>query len=337
MEKNPKYMYLESIKKRVSLHAKKGYCSWRIGDETFRITAGIERMLVYALYVGKEGYNFYELARLNLPDYVSLNANPEFIRSSFEKAHPLEDIEDYDYSMIPEYADPVHGMWLDGDGETWSFWITLEDEKAIMAVLNDHTPWQNGLFRLRSIARRYSMNIREDLIEQSLKGFLIQHGIEPGTIRKKERAYFKEQEAERRALAEAVPVGDDANGSRRRNNKSEENSTVVASIVLGIVMSIAIVVTWVSMSMGVKVPIAGQPFHTLLMMLAMDLFFTKSKGSVGFGIYCVAFLVASAITSLVGMLMDWELGMGGNAISSAINFFTPAIYGMLRGGQGFGR
>ena len=50
MEKDPKYMYLESIKKRVSLHAKKGYCSWRIGDETFRITAGIERMLVYALY-----------------------------------------------------------------------------------------------------------------------------------------------------------------------------------------------------------------------------------------------------------------------------------------------
>lgn len=100
MEKNPKYMYLEAIKKRVPLHSKKGYCSWRIGDETFRITAGIERMMVYALYVGHEGYNFYELARLNLPDYVSLNANPEFLKSTFEKAH----------------------------------WITLEDKRAIMAV-----------------------------------------------------------------------------------------------------------------------------------------------------------------------------------------------------------
>lgn len=181
MEKNPKYMYLEAIKKRVPLLAKKGYCSWRIGEETFRITSGIERMLVYALYVGKEGYNFYELARLNLPDYVSLNTNPEFLKSTFEKAHPLEDISDYDYSMIPEYADLVHGMWLEADGETWSFWITLEDEKAIMAVLNDYP--QCFLHYTERIVDLRQAKIRGELIvaKPVLKLALID-GVESGVF-----------------------------------------------------------------------------------------------------------------------------------------------------------
>ena len=337
MEKDPKYMYLEAIKKRVPLHAKKGYCSWRIGDETVMISAGLERFLVYADYVGNYIYSFHELARLNLPDYITLDASPEFIKSSFENSHPLEDISDYDYSLIPEYGDPVHGLWLCGDGNTWSFWITLEDEKAMLAMLNDNTPWQNSMTRLRSVARRYSLNLNEDLMVQSLKGFFVQHGIDPNTIKNREGAYLMSQEAKRRVQAQLAQAK--AGGATPKHGKKKEpvDEGVVAAVVLGIVMSIAIVVTWVSMFMGVKVPIAGQPFHTMLMMLAMDLFFTKSKGSVGFGIYCVAFLVASAITSLVGMLMDWKLGMGGNAISSAINFFTPAIYGMLRGGQGFGR
>ena len=46
---------------------------------------------------------------------------------------------------------------------------------------------------------------------------------------------------------------------------------------------------------------------------------------------CVAFLIASGITSFVGLGIDWEWELMDNDLASGINIFVPVVYGMVRG------
>lgn len=180
------YMFLEKTRQRVSIHAKAGVYQWIIGSDTYEIPAAIERILIYTVYVGHPDFNFYELARLNLPSEVAANKNPEFLRSSFMADHQAEDITEYDYSMIPLYSDLIEGLWLYGDGQTWSLWITADDEKAILSKLNANTPWLSCKRRLQSVVKRYSMDLDDEFITLAAKSFYIQHGIDPNLIKKKE-------------------------------------------------------------------------------------------------------------------------------------------------------
>lgn len=190
-----KYIYLEKIMKKVPIHAESGTYTWKIGDTSNGISEEMERLMVYAMYVGYPNYSFFELAKHNLSKKVFGDTSPELIRSSFKEDHPITDIVEYNYGMAEEFADAVKGMWVYGDKKQ-NFWITREDEKTLLSWLNDNTPWRNCKFRLRTISRRYDLNLDDKAVETALVNFLCQHGIDQNRIYNKDSVWESKRKLE---------------------------------------------------------------------------------------------------------------------------------------------
>ena len=96
-------------------------------------------------------------------------------------------------------------------------------------------------------------------------------------------------------------------------------------------MAIGIVVTWIVMFSKHEIPVAFLPGLTFGMMIAIDVYVTTKKDVDVFSGICVAFLIASWITSFVGLFIDWEWKLMDNEVASGINIFVPVVYGMVRG------
>lgn len=179
------YMYLEQVLKKVELCAESEVWIWEIGDVRCEVNPGIERLLVYYFYTGKET-KFHELIRLIMPKKIMAKHSPEALKLLFEQTHHVEDIEHFDKSMVPLYADDTNGFWVNGDGK-WNLWITKDDERRILDLLKGETPWKTSVWYLQSIARKHALNLDERVLDESLSYFLMQHGLEPKNIRKRDR------------------------------------------------------------------------------------------------------------------------------------------------------
>lgn len=347
MAKERKYMYLEKTMMRVPIRAKGGIYAWKIGNATCEISAAIERLLIYAVYIGHPRYNFFELARLNLPKKVVANTNPELIRTTFTEDHPLIELIEYDTSMIPEYADSAEGMWLDGDGKKWSFWITTEDERRLLLRLKENKPWSSCMAYIRSVAMRYAMNYDDGMLSDALVSFLIQHGVEPDTLKKKDKEYERKKNAEKEKVnsSSLADTRDYArkewlkyhpedrtakNGSYQRKT-SDDGSGFVG--ILGIMLALAIIVVWVLMFTKTIASAAALPILTFAMMGAYDIYWTKNKEFDGLCTFFLVFLIINLITSFVGLGLSWEWDYMDNEMGSGINIFVPAVYAMVRGGS----
>jgi len=181
------FMYIQQSMKKVRLVADGGDWIWEIDGRGYAINPAIERLLVYYFHTG--AYTpFYELLRSNLPKKVNMTYSPEYLKASFEELHPSESIEAYSRDLIPEYADPVNGMWVNSEGKT-SFWISLDDERKMLFELkNTGYVWNNCLHHLRMAADRYGLHLSDEFLSQSLEMFLEQHGLNPYKIRSE---YYK--------------------------------------------------------------------------------------------------------------------------------------------------
>ena len=176
------FMYIQHSMKKVRLLADGGDWIWEIDGKEYALNPAIERLLVYYFYTGAYA-PFYELLRSNLPKKVNMAYSPECLKASFEESHPSESIETYNRDLIPEYADPVNGLWVNSDGKT-SFWISLDDERKMLFELkNTGYVWNNCLHHLRMAADRYGLQLSDEFLSQSLELFLEQHGIETGSVR----------------------------------------------------------------------------------------------------------------------------------------------------------
>lgn len=314
MAKETKYIYLEKTKQRVPIRAKKGFYHWKIGYDFFEISAELERVLIYAVNINYPEFNFFEWSRLNLPQEITAKTNPELLHSTFLADHPAEDLTEYNYSMIQLYANPKDGMWLYGDGKTWSFWITAEDEKELLTMLNSNSSWQSYKDYLYMVANRYSMSLNDELISQALKSFFIQHGLDPDARKKWSKQNSKE-------------ISDHSAWLKA----NEDDGTVIAAII-AIILAISIIITWLVMFSKNEISIILLPLFTLGFMLAGDIYLSNNRRSSGFAVFYFIFMIANLITSFVGLATDWEWSLMDNEVASGINIFVPAIYGMLKGG-----
>ncbi|MCR4847362.1 MAG: hypothetical protein K5920_00720 [Bacteroidales bacterium] len=179
------YMYIQPVKKKVVLRADGKDWSWVIDNKEYMLNSAIERLLVYYLYTGAYS-SFHELLRANLPKKVNTVYSPEFLKSSFAEQHPSESLKEYNSDLIPLYADPTDGMWLSGDGKSWSFWITAEDERRILETTKfTESAWSKSRLLLREVAERYGLCFDDDNLDMILECFMEQHGLDPSQVKNK--------------------------------------------------------------------------------------------------------------------------------------------------------
>ena len=296
-----KYIYLEKIMKKVPINANAGTYSWKIGDTSSGISEETERLLVYALYVGHPDYNFFELARLNLPKKVFGDSSPEVIRSSFKDDHPLIELIDYDYSMVDEFADPVQGMCIYSDKKQ-SFWITLEDEKVLLSRLKDVTPWNNCKSYLRNIPARYAMTFDDETIETALSCFLCQHGIDPIGIKRKDGDYYNSvKKANDPYKLEAV---------RTKNNDGKIKFTkrmIPAAIIYPILMLWAAGIWALTFTDGYN---HGAGWGLLLLLFSIAAAAIRDESGIfmikGWYISIIIFYIGSIIASIAGIIVEGQ-------------------------------
>lgn len=318
MPNERKYIYLEKIMKKVPIHANAGTYSWKIGDTSSGISEETERLLVYALYVGHPDYNFFELARLNLPKKVFGDSSPELIRSSFKDDHPLIELIDYDYSMVEEFADQVQGMCVYSD-KKHKFWITREDEKELLSRLKDDTPWNNCKSYLRSASVRYATKLDEVSIIQSLSYFFILHGVEPNSLRERDRVFIKQH-----------PNVDNESASAKQPSSTKENVHVSYAFIFGIVLAMVIIGLWIAVFSKHDIPAVLIPIITMCFIFTEDLYIKNdTTKNVGIPAFYIGFLVLNFITSVVAFCIE---GSGKMALIAVLNIIAPSLYHRLRGG-----
>lgn len=318
MPNERKYIYLEKIMKRVPIHANAGTYSWKVGDTSSEISEEMERLIVYALYVGYPDYNFFELAKINLPKKVFGDSSPELIRSSFKDEHPLIELNEYDYSMVEEFADPIQGMCIYSDKKS-KFWITREDEKELLSRLNDDMPWSNCKSYLRSVAERYAMKLDELSIIQSLVYFFILHGVEPDSLRKRDRVFIKQH-----------PDGNVDSKSEKRPYSVKKNGRVSYAFVFGIILAMIIIGLWIAVFSKHDIPAILIPIITMCFIFTEDLYIKNdTTKNAGIPAFYVGFLVLNFIASVVAFCIE---GNGKMALIAVLNIIAPSLYHRLRGG-----
>lgn len=314
MPNEKKYIYLEKIMKKVPIYAEAGTYTWKIDGTSNEISEEAERLLVYALYVGHPDYNFFELAKNNLPKKVFGDSSPELIRSSFKEDHPLIDITEYDYDMVEAFADPVKGMCIYCDKKR-KLWITREDEKELLSRLNDGTPWNNCKSYLRSVAERYAVKLDELSIIQSLVYFFIQHGVEPNSLRERDRVFIKQH-----------PKGDDVSLSAQQHSSGR----ISYAFVFGIILAVVIIGLWIAIFSKHDIPSILLPFITMCFIFTEDLYIKNdTTKNVGIPAFYVGFLVLNFIASIVAFCIE---GSGKMALIAVLNIIAPSLYHRLRGG-----
>ncbi|MBR1512781.1 MAG: hypothetical protein IJ622_00645 [Bacteroidales bacterium] len=314
MPNERKYIYLEKIMKKVPIHAVNGAYTWEIGDTSSGISEEVERLLVYALYVGHPDYNFFELARLNLPKKVFGDSSPEVIRSSFKGDHPLSDITEYDYDMVETFADPVQGMCIYSDKKQ-SLWITRDDERVLLSMLNDDTPWDNCKSYLRTIPERYAMKLDEVSIIQALARFCILHGVEANPLREKDRTFIKLHQ----------------NDSNEIFSSTKENEGHVSyAFVFGIILAIIIIGLWTAVFSRQDIPTILIPIITMGFIFTEDLYIKNdTTKNAGIPMFYIGFLVLNFIASIIAFCIE---GSGKMALIAVLNIIAPSLYHRLRGG-----
>lgn len=349
MSNERNYIYLEKIMKRVPIHAVAGTYIWKIGDASYKIDAAIERILVYELYTGRANNNFFELARVNLQKKVFANTSPALISSSFIEEHPCFDLKEYDYSIIPEYADPEKGMWLHGDGNSWSFWITLEDEKFLLSRLKDATPWNNCKSYLRSIPARYAMTLDEVSIIESLACFCKQHGIDPNSLREKDRSnkqigFQKVRERERNEWLKTSEYAkqewlkyhpedkekfDNAYKPQKQEKPhNQENDGKVFSGVMGVISFLALAGLWIALFSGVDMDFGFivLPVFTASSYTFATMYFKESESFDKICLFFVICIALNVIASIVGWFSS-EANISGTAIFNII--LSALMFGFM--------
>jgi hypothetical protein len=316
MQDERKHIYLEKIMKKVPIHAEAGTYTWKIDITSNRISEETERLLVYALYVGHPDYNFFELAKNNLPKKVFGDSSPELIRSSFKDDHPLIDITEYDYDMVEAFADPVKGMWIYGDKKQ-NFWITLEDEKVLLSRLKDVTPWNNCKSYLRNIPARYDMTFDDKAIETALSCFLCQHGIDHEKVKGKDY----EWKVTRKQLSSNTSIENNQHKDEHNNPTGvwqkrpieEDNAFFIprlgVSRIISVVFIAIIIGLWIAIFSNIVIPFWIIPALTILVgvnAIAND----PDMGTRHnwFGLYII-FYILNCITSFLafGAHWKWEL------------------------------
>lgn len=320
MAKERKYIYLERIMQRAPLRAKEGTYSWKIGNSTYGVSDAIERLLVYALYVGHPNYNFFELARLNLPKKVVNNTSPELLRSSFADDHPLIELIDYDYDMIPTYADEVQGLWLDGDGKKWSFWISATDERDMLSKLKSTNPLHECKAVLKASASRYGMNFDDKTIDSAVISFFLQHGIDAMKIFSKYNFVVpKVQVVQQQYHAQGNWYG--------RPNKSDERAGIAG--VIGILLVLVIIGLWIAVFCKVELNVLVLPLFTICYNAASLVYIGEcGEKQDSLGTFFLAFCLANIVTSIVAFIMASSVNM---VFVAAMNLILPAICARRRG------
>lgn len=288
---------------RVPIHATAGKYTWTIGDISSEISEETERLLVYALYVGHPDYNFFELARFNLPDKVFVDLSPELIRSSFKEDHPLIELTEYDYSMVEEFADSVQGMCI-YDDKKQSLWISQEDERTLLSWLNDNTPWQNCKFRLKVISRRYAMKLSDKILETSLINFLCQHGIDYEKVCKKDGVW----EAKRKQGIQHKEVSEQSIGIREEKPVNEIKFTkkmIPAAIIYPILMLWSASLWALTFTDGYN---HGVGWGLLLLLFSIAAASIRDESGIfmirGWYISIIIFYIGSIIASITGIVVE---------------------------------
>ena len=310
------YMYIQPVKKKVVLHADGKDWSWVIEDKEYVLNSAIERLLVYYLYTGAYS-SFHELLRANLPKKVNTVYSPEFLKSSFAEQHPSESLKEYNSDLIPLYADPTDGMWLSGDGKSWSFWITAEDERRILDLLKGDRAWSGSMLYLESISGRYSLGLDKESIAKSFESFLIQHGIKPETIRLKDSERMKASRLERNRVKQEKQ--DDV-AMPQKSVKSSESAWWVVLVTLMVV----VVVLWVLLFCGYS--IGWLPIPILTMAIIGVAYAHRNKQPKGAGIdelgfFSVIYFILNVIVSIIAFALDTE----NSTIIAALNLFIPPL------------
>ena len=335
MQDERKYIYLEKIMKRVPIHANAGTYSWKIGDTSSVISEETERLLVYALYVGHPDYNFFELARLNLPKKVFGDSSPELIRSSFKDDHPLIELIDYDYSVVEEFADPVQGMCVYSDKKQ-SLWITQEDERTLLSWLNDNTPWQNCKFRLKIISRRYAMKLDDKTLEVALINFLCQHGVDYKKIQKKDQTWEEKRKQDiksKNEITQPQKVIEHSFGTWEKRPIEEDNSFFIPRLgvarIISIVFVAIVIGLWIIMFSNIKIPFWIIPALTIL--VGVNAF--SNDPDMGtrhnwFGFYII-FYFLNCITSFLAFGSHWKWGLMDNNWCAFLTLIVSIVLFLL--------
>ncbi len=313
-----KYIYLEKIMKKVPIRAEAGTYTWRIGDTSNAIPEEVERLMVYALYVGHPDYNFFELARLNLPKKVASITSPELLRSSFHEDHPLADITEYNYGMVKEFADPEKGMLVYGDKKA-NLWITREDERVLLSRLKDKTPWHNCKSYLRQIPVRYAITLDDEAIEEALANFFMQHGIDPISA-------YKQEESYQMTILKSGKNTTNSSQMPYRFGNSFALPSVGFARTLAVVFMVSVIGLWIAIFSNISIPFWIIPALSLATgdaALANDPDVKKRQG--WFIVYIVFFAV-NFLLSVFVFCTNWKWELMDNNLCA---FFTLVISGGL--------
>ena len=239
-------------------------------------------------------------------------------------------------------------MWLHGDGKSWSFWIAKEDEQILLSQLNDNMPWKSGKSYLRSVAERYAMKLDEVSIIQSLACFYKQHGIDPNSLREKDRFYKtklqKEIQSENTEVREyarnewlkyhSEDKDKNVDGlsrsyepQRKKDDKSSGGN--VSSAVAGIICALVVTGLWIALFCKVDIFVLILPVVSAMMYIAAGNYIKKCEEFDGICYFFLIFFVVNLITSIVAFCIDASGEMG---IATALNLILPAFL-LGRGNQ----
>ncbi len=282
------YLYIEQTKTRVELHAKEDGWAWELDGKRYGITPEIERLMAFYINTYREG-KFLELARLNLPKKAAASLSPQLMKSTFIKDHTVKTINNYNRSMIPSYADREKGLWVYGDGRTWSFWIADWEEKILLRQFKSAKGdgWVRCLKTLNEFATRQSLQFDNQTIEAALECFFEQHGIRPETVRDEDRRFcIQERNAGKNPVKDGVTL---TNGG---------------SLLLGIVTAALMALYWWMTFIGEYLGCVIAPLMLHLMAIMFE------AGGIGnirrpcARFYLILF-AASGVTSILAMIYRW--------------------------------
>jgi len=307
MHKEMKYLYLEKTMQRVPLHADNGLYVWKVGENSFEISAAAEKLLVYALFSGLPNYSFFELAKQNIPKKSVAEMNPELLYTTFKEDHPLLELMEYNYDMIPLYADSTAGMWLYNDGKGCSFWITLEEEQWLLNRLQYQQPWYCCIALLREIARKHELVLSQQALSDILESFLIQHGVDSIALKGKDNGI------DNKAMATS---------KKRKSKKSEAEIESRLAVIFGIVCTLIITTFWTLLFCGVDIDTIILPLFSIILYYASWQYTHYNERLDWVYVFFIIAFIANFIASIVAFCIDPSGSMGFIAF---LNLFLPAF------------
>lgn len=206
------HMYLYGLDLRLTLESRGGLYQPLFRGEMLSLSDGIERLLVYYIYVSPSESAFSELLQLNIPRITPVEIQK--FKEAFKLSHAPESTEKISLEDIPYYGDKDDGLYI--PAADFICTISQRDEIHLLSLLLQDPP--AGHTALSQIEQWFKAYCRDYNLHYKSGGgaehidladtFLKTHGISPSICKRIQHAYSEAETQElRRAQRERTAKG----------------------------------------------------------------------------------------------------------------------------------